>query len=395
MGGTSSKPKHTNNSKASSSPALSIPLAKQEEYKVAIKTKMLTVLQGPFEPAMPVCIPSAVEDIIHSYWNFDCLELEKIRHPIILHHSFFRPSSLAVLAAHYVLWGHLDEVMAIVKMDRSVLKPIIEARDPMGRRVRGTLLQIALAAGSVNPFEMSEREEPHGIAEHLARHLTKEEVKAQLEVQFPFNWEEKTTERMQLYVKAAITFGEKIIRTRVPAGSTLLVECQPIIDQYRISLASNLNEVVTSGLVLDPKIFFQMRRWFTQNLARFNGWNNDKMDLFWIVGYGSLLRLASADDAHIIRYGIKNVIKLHQRPDRSLILADGSFYYTADASSGLGSSFFIDDLSFKREGHKSIFRPSPWMFVEDIMLSKHISVAKFLERVNNPPKSEEIISARA
>ena len=347
MGGGLSKPRSKTHSKTSS-----VPIPKSKEDKTEVKSTLLTIRQDPSEDAMLILtalsVDSAVLRIIMSYWNLKSYELEEIKQErpitINLNQTFFKQSSLPEIAAQYILSGHLKETLDIVRMNPEVLRPVIEATDPRGRRVKGTLLRIAAAAGSFNPFKMDEKAVPHGIVEHLARLLPSETVKAQLKEQFPPGWEKKTTARMERYVDAAQTFGAEILAITVPEGSSLKAECKPLIDKFTKALESDPEKVLTSGLIFDLQILTKIKRYFLDNKDNFGGWYSDKSSLFWTVGYGSLLGLASADDAHLIQHGIYNVAELQQLPTRSLKFTDGSSYY----SSGLGSSFFIDELGRHR-----------------------------------------------
>lgn len=354
MGGTSSKPmpmQHTRDSKASSTPIIERKEQKQKE----VKAGALTLWQGPAEEALHTLWnlnldTKVIFTILLPYWNFDCLELEAVKHDrpvkININQSFFGKSSLPALATHFALYGMKNELMAIVNTNRAMLSdpdfPVFEARDPRGRKIRAkSLLGYAAASNSFDPFEMDKKGEHHGIVETLAELLPKEVVEAQLAEQFRPGSKEKTAVRMNKIYDAVITAGEVIIATQVPAGSTVRAECKSFMENWCQSMEPNPDEVIDCGIIFDPDTIKRVREWYRTNFPRFV--DVEKHYLFLEVVYGTLQKLPSPDDAHVINFGVYNVVECRQLPPRTLKLKDGSSYY----SSNLGVSFCIDDSGLR------------------------------------------------
>jgi hypothetical protein len=237
-------------------------------------------------------------------------------------------------ATEFMLSLDFDKAEALVAQNLSILTcKIAEVKDRHGRTlINTTPFRATAAAGAFNPREMKAGEKNYGLVERFAERLSQAEVINQLSAQFPLGWEEATANRMKPYSDAVTEFGEAIINTPIPAGSTAAIACKPIVERYLAALkVIASNEVISIGLIFDLTPPLAAREYYANNFARFVTW--DKRDLFLVIGYGSLLAKAASGDEPIIQHGIYQVMIEGKLPC-------GLVKFSPD----MGVSLFIDDL---------------------------------------------------
>lgn len=282
-------------------------------------------------------------------------QAHKTRDPYNPQLSFFNNIKYQRLkkAAVDILWGSSDVdpiCIALVKIDRVLLFEMIETIDPLGRKVRGTLLQIAAMAGDVDLLAGITEEKEHGLVEQLAQagNLTAVEIAEQLQVIASPKAKQANEARNKRVLDAIIKFGGALIEKAKEykdnpdnANFVALQQlCQPLIDQLAQDLTFDPDEVITSGYIFDLAILHDAAKWFETNVGLFHDWSSCQSDIWWVNGFGKLQSLASARDAHVINAGIINLIENRKVPLRTLMNQnDASDFY--HAASRLGVNFFL------------------------------------------------------
>lgn len=213
---------------------------------------------------------------------------------------------------------------------------VVETQDHLGRRVKGTLIQIALAGGSLNPFEMKAGTKPYGIVEQLVdfalknKLLTPREILSQITKQFSPGWIEDTAARMKRFLDAAEAYIDDVLTVSGTSYYALEEAARPFTIKFIKSIKSDPLEVIEKGLIFDVSICDQ----FWENAVRkmrasgLDGWAfRDKMALLIHKGYRLLRGLASADDAFAIgsEHGLCGVIRDLKIPARSRELTHHTF----------------------------------------------------------------------
>ncbi|OAI48515.1 hypothetical protein AYO45_04755 [Gammaproteobacteria bacterium SCGC AG-212-F23] len=281
------------------------------------------------------------------------------------------------VVAHGLL-GNADAAEEEVRKNPYILHCVIpKIIDPRPRRSNPgkevvlmrdkTVLQVMGAAGEFNYKEMKAEDKQYGIVERLSRYLPLEEVKKQLRAQFPPGWEKVTGKRLEAYTTALTTFAEGIIKTQVPAGSTVKTACEKIITLYWNALEAAANREVTVGLIICSLIYYDGIKYFIDHFDDFGGWN-EKSHLYWIVGYGSAQSMALGDKP-LIRRGLRYVFECGASPDRSF--ADS--YYLSNSTSGLGRSFLICD-----DGGHVLYKRPGLRFCVELILYKTTNIEKLI-----------------
>ena len=366
--------------------------------------------------ALDNILPSELLDLIIDYCRpfayVDAKKEEKPSNSTVenkLHYkpasaSFFSKNISVILhqAANDILDGsqaEVDRVVALVKNNPSYLSSPTEGRDRLGRRVQGTLLQIAAMAGDVNLRELKEEEKQHrGIVELLqeAGNLLNDDVAKQLHPVLFSEAAIKANEARNEYILTALKqFAESILQTvefEQSSTQALLVglkKCELAINTFRATLQSTFNDVVMSGYVFDTRILHQAMAWFEQknNLDRFGGWWTLATDIFWVNVIGTLQCIASSRDAQVYRKGMSFIVDGHQMPERSLENAFG--YSFLLSTSDLGVYVFLGGIGKLawRGGMDTGCRQ-----LKILMSSKNSSVAKFIECSDNQPASQVVIT---
>src|SRR3990167_4206260 len=252
----------------------------------------------------------------------------------------------------------VEEALALVQQNPDLLRYFAKMKDPRGRWVQRTPLQIAAMAGDVDLREGIREEKNRGLVERLklAGRLPDEEVKEQLEAVLTskeaIEANEKRNNRVLDVIKA---FGEGIIQKANEYKGNNFAEfqtlCQPVIDQLEKELTPNPNEVITLGYIFDPKILQLTAEWFEKNVHRFGGWWSIQSDVFWVNGFGLLQSNLSSRDAQVILAGIGNLVDYKIIPPRSLNNRDGTSYFY-NPSSRLGQNFYLGYWGTRARWHR-------------------------------------------
>jgi len=259
-----------------------------------------------------------------------------------------RPIDLtAKMVGNLILKGEekdINEALALVRKEPNLLRCKIRARDPLGRLVEGTPLQIAAMAGDVN-LKPGVADEYLGMVERLiaAGSLSKEEVIEQLKCVTSCEAMQANKAR-NVYVLTAITrFGDIIAKTKTRGINNLeamQLRCKPFIDQLDRDLYPDTETVINTGYIFDPEILQKTTEWFKANIKKFNGWGSRKSDVFWVNGFGKLLTRLSSRDAQVFRAGVGYLVKDGIVPGRTLNNRDGTSFFF-NKQSKLGVTFYI------------------------------------------------------
>jgi len=232
----------------------------------------------------------------------------------------------AVKVSNLILQGEekeIEEALAIVRKKPFLLRCEVEAQDLLGRRVRGTPLQIAAMAGDLDLKPGITVEKDLGMVERLvaAGKLSQEEVKEQLKCVTSKEALKANEERNERVLVAIKKFGNNI--AEVKADNNLNFEafqlrCKPFIDQLEEDLRPNNQSVTAAGYIFDPTVLQKAAEWFQENLQKFGDLWGFNSDVFWVNGFGTLQANLSSRDAEIIRAGVYCLIFRGDMPLRLL-----------------------------------------------------------------------------
>lgn len=226
------------------------------------------------------------------------------------------------LAAYHILSGNPEEVERLVNQNPLILSCIIEVKDHLGRRVKGTLLQIAALAGDFNIRDKKIPEKDHGMVERLRCYLPEEETTKQLLAIRPRGWKKETEKRMKPYLTALTRLIEDILKAKATSYRRLEAECKLCIETFKHSLIPNPNHVITSGYIFDLQVLYTAMELFEKNINRLRGRYSGKSDFFLVHGFGPLQACASVCDLQVFKEGIHNVINQDKLPNRSFNFTD-------------------------------------------------------------------------
>ncbi len=234
----------------------------------------------------------------------------------------------ALEVADHILWGRADEAVKLIEINPSILFYCVEATDPVGRRVKGNLLQIAAMAGDVNlkPASSSSSQPNDGLVERLAEaaNLSKNEVVKQLAPIFSKEAMQENKNRNNRILTAIKDFGKGLLAAVDDAQGTFTdfqMRYQYLIDNFRNALKPNPDEIITSGYIFDPNIICDALRWCKTHLNThhddfFMNLDN-KILMFWINCIGSLQSVLSARDAQAACAGMSRYIDDGRTPPRT------------------------------------------------------------------------------
>jgi hypothetical protein len=264
-------------------------------------------------------IALVAKDIQSRHFFLLLLDLETVHQMAQLNrvsHFFFQPGlhlrNKLLEAARFILSDYPNPY---------ALEPLVQINPRMlthpvrtvwrGRRIEGTLLQIAAMAGDVNLRNKQGNEKDHGIVEQLCGYLPADEAQRQLQAVFPAGWEAITAARMQPYVNAAATFMEGVIQARAVTSEALLTECQVLLENYKKALNTHTDEVIVCGYIFDPNILVTVMDLVKANIVHFGGAGlpNFKSDFFWRYGFGAMQASLLGCDHQAIMQGITVYLK--------------------------------------------------------------------------------------
>lgn len=245
----------------------------------------------------------------------------------------------AAIAAAAILRGEakdVDRVLALVKKNPALLHTVNEAKDQLGRRVRGTLLQIAVMSGDIDVNQHIEDENLRGVAEQLIRTglLSKEEIAEQLKCVTSDEAKKINEERKQRILSAVTRFGEAVISITRAKNSkfdyTVILEnyrqnlnaCEtdrnlkdryqeafkdykkefePLIEQFKKDLQLDPNEVISTGYMFDISTLRDAIAWLKENEYRYKN-NNVQSNILCVYIIGTLQKMLSTRDVQVIKY---------------------------------------------------------------------------------------------
>lgn len=295
--------------------------------------------EGPLEEAWPIEAPGfhgkQVGALVLDYVGED-IDDEDYTPNQIAQFSLFSIRGSELKLAH----GVIKKALAGHCLNVEIYHPslltfqVAEIKDPQGRTFACTnLFRAALASFAFNPIKMKPGENDYGLVERLASLLRPEQVDQEIKAQFPPGWKANTDARMQKYYEAVVAFGDAIIAIDIPASSQAVIKCKEEVENYRNALKEiTSHDVISMGLLFDFQILLRVRAYYHANINNFGGCFSDKTDLFWVVGYGSLLKLVSSADEAIVKHGLFHLSRKKQLPLLPLKF-----------SPDLGETFFMDD----------------------------------------------------
>ena len=314
-----------------------------------------------------VYFPPGLPAIVLDYLDGDVLSYDekpipaKSRQDLMLfgrkYHELI--STDASIVAELILKGEendVEEALKLVRQNPSLLHRQAKAKDPLGRWIQGTLLQIAAMAGDVDLKAGIIEEKEHGLVERLklAGKLSAEEVAEQLKVITSDEAKQANEKRNQRVLDVIKKFGEGIIKKAEEFKSDrsfkeFQIQCQSIIDQLESDLTAGMKEVIISGYIFDPSILQKAAEWFNDNQHRFSSFWSNRGDVFWINGFGKLQSKLSSRDAQIILKGAGNFIDDGEMPNRTLNNADGTSDFF-NLTSRLGVDFYLRGCGLRAVG---------------------------------------------
>jgi len=282
----------------------------------------------------------------------------------------------------------IEEALAIVKNSPTLLSYEVEAIDPLGRRVRGTLLQIAAMGGDVDLIPYITDSSQRGAVEKLAAagNLFKQEIIDQLKCVTSDEALRANEVRNKRILAAIKKFGNAITEVKTD-GVYNLKEIQahykPYIDKLDKDLTPDTESVTTSGYIFDPTILQKTSEWYEENHQKFGCFFSHQSKIFLINGFGKLQAKLSARDAMSFNSGIVNLFHYKKVPKRSLQNSDGnSYFYNPD--SNLGASIFLSNKGEASTGKQS--RAIGWAggyYIENFILNKNYSLLELIQPIDN------------
>lgn len=337
------------------------PPAKKRKTEASTGVEYNSIYYNPTlaDEAMPVYFPRGLPEIMLGYLGGDIHPKPK-KHPPT--HSY-QPVKLfgkkfkewmhpeAAKVASLVLRGlekDVEEALALIKKNPDLLRYHAIATDPLGRRVKGTPLQIAAMAGDVDLREGIQEEKDRGMVERLiaAGNLSHEEVVEQLQVMTSEEAQQENEKRNQRILAAIIKFGESIRdvqedKHKKMSFKKFQMACKDHINQLEKDLQAGANELITSGYVFDPRLLSKTTKWFEDNFKKFGRALTNQGKVFLINGFGKLQSRLSSRDAQVIVEGVGNLVQGYC-PLRILISQNGACYFL-NPTSQLGVNFYLGD----------------------------------------------------
>jgi hypothetical protein len=322
------------------------------------KQKKVVIDHNPTDAfeMMPVRFPSGLPKIVLHYLDSDMLPVQQRNQPQQYTQFKLFARTLtdlirdeAAVVGNLILRGEekdVEDALAIIRKKPILIHCQTEATDPLGRRVKGTLLQIAAMAGDVDLKAGIRNEKVRGMAERLiaAGNLSQEEVAEQLQVITCHEAQLENEARIQHILSAVKKFGTSICEVKTNKNMQFGVFqtlCKPLIDQLETDLQTDTKGMITSGYIFDPKILQEATKWFVENVdKRFGGWWSIQSDVFWVNGFGKLQSKLSSRDAQVVNAGIGRVVDQGNLPSRTLNNASGASHFY-NSTSHLGASFYL------------------------------------------------------
>jgi hypothetical protein len=234
----------------------------------------------------------------------------------------------------------VEDALAIIRKKPILMYCQTNATDPLGRCVKGTLLQIAAMAGDVDLKAGILDEKDRGMVERLitTSNLSREEVAEQLQVITGQEAQLDNEARNQQILAAMKKFGTEICEIKVVNDIKLFQTlCKPQITQLGIDLKLATGRVITSGYIFDPIILQTTAKWFEENVDKLFGcWNSISSHVFWVNGFAKLQRQLSSRDSQVINFGIGSVVDQGILPVRKWKNDSEASYMYESVSRGWG-----------------------------------------------------------
>jgi len=255
---------------------------------------------------------------------------------------------LASKAGYLILHGDAEGALNLCHSDPLILTCVVEEKDHQGRKVSGTLLQLAALADDCNARKKRRAESNHGLVEKLAL-LVGVDSTSQLKAVRPKDWKIKTNLRMQFYIDAACEFITALISVVVPSQASyemVLQACQLPIANFKHAL-DNINihqDVITTGLIFDTNVLVKVLKVLYKSMKLFKDAWREKTDLFMRIGFGSLQGCASVCDIQAFSKGLNRIQYNKALPDRTLHFAHG----LPESLIHLGILFYLDSSGIQR-----------------------------------------------
>jgi len=380
------KPPKSDASSSSSSPPR-IKKDPKEERKIEAKTTTGAISRkSPSGEAWSFApLPEVLEAIVNDYlagdfdvsgYSFeDCKSFTLFRKNAV-------PAFIATIATH-ALHGRRTEAVEAAKKHPESLICITQARDPFGRLAEGSPVDLAAAAGNRRLTEELMKLVPEKLQSEAKRHLAR---------RFHPGWEKETQDRMkQCYLDPLIRFTDQLEKAKklpkdIPFKQAIL-ERKAMIDEFRVAIRPKPDDApITTGLIFDPEVYSDIDQLFLNRKDDLGDWYSPESDLFWGVGYQSLLGAGSAVIAHVVISGANNYFDHHRDPVEAVIFKDGTLYFLDNPAAGIGVDFVVSFYGVKYgDTCPSIDDWGAWHWrVGNHMSSKNINIAELMLLQDNP-----------
>lgn len=193
------------------------------------------------------------------------------------------PDPEAGLIGNLILCGEengvkdaLDLLTKKIEKDPNYLDYHVTATDPLGRKAKGTLLQLAAIAGDVDLKAGIQDEKERGLVERIANitKLSQEDIALQLQVVTSKEAKQANQNRNKRILDAVKRFGEGIIAKRNEykdyedsafekhMKEAFPISYMPLIEQFEKDLTPDLKEETTLGYIFDPTVLIEAADWF-------------------------------------------------------------------------------------------------------------------------------------
>jgi len=288
--------------------------------------------------AMPIHFTNGLPEIVLDYLGTDIKPISELKTNAKSNQKKYSEFKLfgrkladlmqkeALKVSNLILQGEekeVEEALAIVRENPLLLRCEVEAKDPIGRRVRGTALQIAAMAGDADLKTNITEENKKGMVERLikAGDLSKEEIIEQLKCVTSFEAELANEVRNRRVLAAIKKFGNDLSEIKTGSNESFeefQLRCKYNIDQLEAGLKSANENVITAGYIFDIAILQKSIKWYKENLEKLNGYWSYQSDIFWVKAFGKLQTNLSFSDAVIIERGVGHWNSNQTIPARSL-----------------------------------------------------------------------------
>ncbi len=262
-------------------------------------------------------------------------------------HNLFQPEidkqDTKILCQH-VVYGEMKEAEKLLAMNPRLLLAKALVTDEAGRKILGTVFQIALGAKDVSPFP----DEFNEMAEMIASYFKKlpdgeKEKQKQYAEQFPEGFEALEKERQARDSEALNTVFAAI-------KDKTLAEAEVAVTIFQDYLKTQTQQVIKNGYHFNEVLFEQALTLYNNNFDDCGGYFSDKNNLAAVKVLGGIQRYFTANLAQSACDGFGKVVDDEKALSRSKLLADDvtSFFSTKLGIDHFVFSYYDGDLARDR-----------------------------------------------